>query len=115
MFFRVEDATNSTTLNLTSSSVSTYWISANDNTGLAGAASANNYYVVPSSNAPYYISPTITQNGNNITSSVRMPFSLSTNLASVTSGNVYIYVRLGLPMNVTNNYNLQYISTYLSS
>ena len=116
VFFRVEDATTTSTANLGSGNgtVSTYWISANDNTGLAGAASANNYYTTPSDNAPYFISPTIT-NGSTITITVNMPFSLSTNLACVSSGNTYIYVRLGLPMNVTNNYNLKHVSAYLTA
>lgn len=116
LFFRVEDATSTSTSNLGSGNgtVSTYWISANDNTGLAGAASANNYFIVPSGNNPYFVSPTIS-NGSNITVSVKMPFSLSTNLTCVSSGNTYIYVRLGLPMNVTNTYNLRYVSAYLSA
>jgi predicted acyltransferase (DUF342 family) len=112
LFFRVEDSSN---LTLSSSAISTYWISANDNTGLAGAASANNYYLVPSDNNPYYISPTITNGSSStITVSVKMPFSLSTNLSAVSGGNTYIYVRVGLPMNVTNEYKLQYVSSYLS-
>jgi hypothetical protein len=116
LFFRVEDATTTSTANLGSGNgtVSTYWISANDNTGLAGAVSANNYFIVPSGNNPYFVSPTIS-NGSTITVSVKMPFSLSTNLTCVSSGNTYIYVRLGLPMNVTNTYNLRYVSSYLSA
>ena len=118
VFFRVEDATTTSTANLGSGNgtVSTYWISANDNTGLAGAASANNYYNTPSDNNPYFISPTITNGSTTtITITVNMPFSLSTNLACVSTGNTYIYVRLGLPMNVTNNYNLTHVSAYLTA
>jgi hypothetical protein len=87
--------------------------SVNDNASGAnnsGPVSGSNYYTVPSNNKPYYSSPTITT--TLITAG--LPLALSTSTTGLTSGNIYVYVRIGLPMNVSTSY-ISAIQAYLSA
>ena len=121
VYYRVEDATNSSTLGTTDisfSSISTYWINANETstnfTTNSGQVTANNYYIVPSTKLPYYSSPIITNSSNNVHLAVTLPYLLSTNLSCVSNGNTYIYIRVGLPM-ASTNYSITSCQTYLST
>ena len=112
LFYRVEDITSETTASLggLNSSIATYWISINDDVGgTATTANGNNYYT--STTNPYFTAPTVT-NGSNVKVSAALSAPIVSNQSYVSGGKIYIYVRLGLPMNTT--YNLTSVSAYLS-
>jgi len=111
VYYRVEDT--AAISSFTSNNASTYWISANDNATDStnnGPVSGSNYYVIPGNNKPYYSPPTISS--GLITTG--LPIALSTNTTGLTNGNIYIYVRIGLPMSVSSCY-ISSIQAYLSS
>ena len=111
LFYRVEDTTSETTASLGggNSSIASYWISINDNTGTTSAASGNNYFT--STTNPYFTAPTVT-NGSSVKVSAALSAPIVSNQSYVSNGNIYIYVRLGLPMNTS--YSLTSVSAYLS-
>jgi hypothetical protein len=111
VYYRVEDT--AAISSFTPNNASTYWISANDNATDStnnGPVSGSNYYTVPGNNKPYYSPPTISS--GLITAG--LPIALSTNTTGLTNGNIYIYVRIGLPMSVSSCY-ISSIQAYLSS
>jgi len=111
VYYRVEDMGALSTF--TSNNASTYWVSVNDNATSSnnnGPVSGSNYYSVPGNNKPYYSSPTSTT--SLITAG--LPLALSTNTTGLSSGNIYVYVRIGLPMNISTTY-LNSVEAYLSS
>jgi len=111
VYYRIEDT--AALSSFSSNNASTYWVSVNDNASGAnnsGPVSGSNYYTVPSNNKPYYSSPTTTT--SLITAG--LPLALSTSTTGLTSGNIYVYVRIGLPMNVSTSY-ISAIQAYLSA
>ena len=115
IYYRVEDT--DALITFTSNNSSTYWVNANENATDPltnnGSVSASNYFTVPANKYPYYSSPTITQPATTIIKTA-LPFPLSTSTTGLTSGKIYIYVRIGLPMNIANVY-LTNVQAYLSS
>ena len=111
LFYRVEDTTSADTASLSagSNSIASYWISINDNTGTTSTASGNNYFTITTN--PYFTAPTVT-NGSTVKVSAALAAPIVSGQSYVSNGNIYIYVRLGLPMNTS--YNLTSISAYLS-
>ena len=111
LFYRVEDTTSGTTASLSggNSSIASYWISINDSTGTTATANGNNYFTITTN--PYFTAPTVT-NGANVKVSASLSAPIVSNQSYVSNGQIYIYVRLGLPMNTS--YNLTSVSAYLS-
>jgi hypothetical protein len=102
IYFRLEDVTKPATF--ASGGLNSYWISANDNT-LTGASSGN-YYTAPSNPTwqagTMSYSPSSGTSLSSVTVSAQLPYSLvSTN---PDMPNLCLYVRIGLPMAVTNVY-----------
>jgi photosystem II stability/assembly factor-like uncharacterized protein/predicted acyltransferase (DUF342 family) len=116
IYYRYEDTAALSTFS--SNNSSTYWISANENAadsinnqGVVGGA---NYFTV-GNNLPYYNTPTISiSNDTNATITVGPPFTLSQSTTGLPQGNIYVYLRIGLPMNITD-VNLTSIKAYFSS
>jgi mucin-19 len=88
LFYRIEDATTTTTAQV-GSSISTSWIDANSK---AGTKINSSNYTSPSTYAKYYgVTDTGTTNGTSY--SVLIPSPVWTN-------STYLYCRIGLPMDV---------------
>jgi hypothetical protein len=110
IYYRIEDTAALTTF--TPNNASTYWISVNDNATVSnnnGPVSGSNYYLVPGNNKPYFSSPS----SSTSLISAGLPLALSTNTTGLSSGNIFVYVRIGLPMNVST-VNLTSVQAYLS-
>jgi hypothetical protein len=107
----VEDTTSENTASLLggANSIASYWISINDSTGTTATANGNNYFT--STTNPYFTAPTVT-NGSTVKVSAALTPPIVSDQSYVSNGKIYIYVRLGLPMNTS--YNLTSISAYLS-
>jgi hypothetical protein len=111
LFYRVEDTTSENTASLLGGrdSIASYWISINDNTGTTSTASGNNYFTITTN--PYFTAPTVT-NGSTVKVTAALTPPIVSDQSYVLNGKIYIYVRLGLPMNTS--YNLTSVSAYLS-
>jgi hypothetical protein len=107
----VEDTTSENTASLLGGrdSIASYWISINDNAGTTSTASGNNYFTITTN--PYFTAPTVT-NGSNVKVSAALTPPIVSDQSYVLNGKIYIYVRLGLPMNTS--YNLTSVYAYLS-
>ena len=101
--YRLEDSTNTTP---SSSTLSSYWIDGNKNSGTQ--VTSSNYYI---NNPPelYYGFSSSSNNGSNYTITENLPKILTSNN---TTGTNYIYCRIGLPFIGSSAFT--HISAYLS-
>jgi hypothetical protein len=109
LFYRVEDATNTSTLGI-GNSISTDWIDANST---SGTRINSNNYTQPTTYAPYtglITKTTGITNGGSPSSSTRFNVVIP---ATTWSGSTYLYCRIGLPMAET--FGFQTISAALSA
>ena len=112
IYYRVED---SSSLNLPTNSpapcITTFWINANDTGGSSGSLinSSNCYNDSNASSVPYYIG--VTPPNATGTTTITLPaktggfgFSSSNRPASGNNTPVYVYLRIGLPIQTSNLY-----------
>ena len=93
----------------------TWWISLNDNinnSGNAGQPAAGSANVIPSSSLPYW--PPSTLNISLASNTVDIKVYLTTGLTQNNSGNLYTYLRIGLPM-VTTSCSIGNVQAFLST
>jgi hypothetical protein len=117
IYYRMEDSTNSSTLELSGSAVNTWWISLNDNASnenIEGAHTPSNYKVKPNSNKAYHPGTlNINLSGTTATIKALMPTGLNNAYSAVSAGKLICYIRIGLPMSISSC-SIGNVKAYLS-